>query len=72
MQRHSGFIAVLTCLGALGICVSEVSAETITLIGTGNVGAALGERFAGLGHRIVSGSRTPEAGVNFQLRPEPS
>jgi predicted dinucleotide-binding enzyme len=49
-----------------------VSAETITLIGTGNVGAALGERFAGLGHRIVSGSRTPEAGVNFQLRPEPS
>jgi hypothetical protein len=31
------------------------------LIGTGNVGAALGERFAAVGHRVVYGSRTPAA-----------
>jgi predicted dinucleotide-binding enzyme len=33
---------------------------TIVLIGTGSVGAALGSAFAGLGHRIVFGSRHPE------------
>jgi hypothetical protein len=36
-------------------------AATVAMIGTGNVGAALGERFADAGHRVVYGSRTPEA-----------
>ena len=34
-------------------------AETIAVIGTGNVGSALGPEFAALGHTIVYGSRTP-------------
>ncbi|MGD2167472.1 MAG: NADPH-dependent F420 reductase [Gammaproteobacteria bacterium] len=38
---------------------SFVSAETIAVIGTGNVGGALGQRFAELGHTIVYGSRDP-------------
>jgi len=39
--------------------VSQVSAETIAIIGTGNVGSALGSRFAELGHEIIYGSREP-------------
>jgi len=37
----------------------RVSADTIAIIGTGNVGEALGLRFAELGHDIVYGSRDP-------------
>jgi hypothetical protein len=37
----------------------QASAETIAVIGTGNVGAALGPEFAALGHTIVYGSREP-------------
>lgn len=35
--------------------------ETIAIIGTGNVGSALGTRWAAQGHRIIYGSRTPDA-----------
>jgi 8-hydroxy-5-deazaflavin:NADPH oxidoreductase len=35
-------------------------AEKIAVIGTGNVGSALGPEFAALGHTIVYGSRTPD------------
>ena len=35
-------------------------ADTIAVIGTGNVGAALGRRFAENGHEIVYGSRNPQ------------
>jgi NADPH-dependent F420 reductase len=35
--------------------------DCIAMIGTGSVGGALGPRFAGLGERIVYGSRTPES-----------
>jgi len=34
--------------------------ETIAVLGTGRVGAALGPRFAALGHRVIYGSREPE------------
>ncbi|MBX3702171.1 MAG: NAD(P)-binding domain-containing protein [Steroidobacteraceae bacterium] len=34
--------------------------DCIAIIGTGSVGGALGPRFAGLGERIVYGSRTPD------------
>ena len=37
----------------------ERGAETVAMIGTGNVGAALGRRFAENGHKIVYGSRDP-------------
>ena len=33
--------------------------ETVAIIGTGNVGAALGQRFAESGHQIIYGSREP-------------
>lgn len=35
-------------------------ADTIAVIGTGNVGGALGPEFAALGHDIVYGSRNPD------------
>ena len=37
------------------------AAETVAMIGTGNVGAALGQRFAQNGHKIFYGSRDPAA-----------
>jgi len=38
---------------------SLLQADTIAVIGTGSVGAALGPEFAAQGHRIVYGSRDP-------------
>lgn len=53
--------ATLTGLIALVVMMLTVSAraETIAVIGTGNVGAALGPEFAAQGHTIVYGSREP-------------
>lgn len=39
---------------------AATAADCIAIIGTGSVGGALGPRFAGLGERIVYGSRHPE------------
>src|SRR5210317_2247972 len=36
------------------------NADRIAIIGTGDVGAALGPEFAVLGHEIIYGSRDPE------------
>lgn len=44
---------------ALAVFSSSAFADTIAMIGTGNVGSALGQRFADLGHTIVYGSREP-------------
>ncbi|HJP35695.1 MAG TPA: NAD(P)-binding domain-containing protein, partial [Gammaproteobacteria bacterium] len=49
----SGLIVLVSGLS------SPLSAETIAVIGTGNVGGALGPRFSELGHGIVYGSREP-------------
>ena len=38
---------------------SAAVAETVAVIGTGNVATALGPQFAKLGHRIIYGSRNP-------------
>ncbi len=43
---------------ALAACASH--ADTIAVIGTGNVGGALGPAFAAQGHTIVYGSRKPD------------
>lgn len=40
---------------------------TIAVIGTGNMGSALGKRFAGAGHRIVYGSRDPSRDEVIEL-----
>jgi predicted dinucleotide-binding enzyme len=45
---------------ALAVLMAPVRAETIAVIGTGNVGAALGPEFAAQGHTIVYGSREPD------------
>src|SRR5690349_20128253 len=40
---------------------ASAGAETVAMIGTGNVGAALGRRFAENGDKVVYGSRDPSA-----------
>lgn len=62
-----------TLLIALGLIVGGMCgapgalAETVAIIGTGNVGSALGQRFGELGHRIVYGSREPDSAENQAL-----
>lgn len=48
-----------TVIAAAGVCAAA-GAETIAVVGTGNVGAALGQRFAGEGHAVIYGSREPD------------
>jgi len=43
---------------SLFVCAPALS-DTIAIIGTGNVGMALGTEFAQQGHTIVYGSRNP-------------
>jgi predicted dinucleotide-binding enzyme len=50
---------MLLAVASLGFTGSAALAETIAVIGTGNVGAALGPEFAAQGHTIVYGSREP-------------
>ena len=56
--RASLAAAALTAAGFHAPCAA---AETVAMIGTGNVGAALGRRFAENGHKIFYGSRDPSA-----------
>lgn len=51
--------AAVAALAAAGL--ESAAAESVALIGTGNVGAALGRRFAAAGHDVVYGSRDPGA-----------
>ena len=55
-------LAVLTLM--LG---APAFAETIAVIGTGEVGGALGPEFAAQGHTIVYGSRDPQRGKVLEL-----
>jgi hypothetical protein len=52
-------MAGLLILAGLIAAPVLVSAETIAVIGTGNVGGALGPQFSKLGHDIIYGSREP-------------
>ena len=47
---------MLVCLLTIGM---PAAAETIAVIGTGNVGMALGTELAQHGHTIIYGSRSP-------------
>ena len=49
---------LVACLCLLGL--QSALADTIAVIGTGNVGSALGRRFAEQGHTVIYGSRTPQ------------
>jgi len=46
-------------LVAIMLLAHTAQAETIAVIGTGNVGMALGTEFAAQGHTIIYGSRSP-------------
>jgi len=48
-------------IAALLLVTVGVQAETVAVIGTGNVGMALGNEFGGIGHTIIYGSREPES-----------
>lgn len=49
-------------LPPVGVAAEETGPrERIAIIGTGNVGAALGQRWGTLGHEIIYGSRDPGA-----------
>jgi len=50
---------ILLSAGLVALCVR---ADTIAIIGTGEVASALGPEFAALGHEIVYGSRSPDRG----------
>ena len=44
---------------AILLLAGSAAAETVAVIGTGNVGMAIGTEFAGLGHTVIYGSRSP-------------
>ena len=52
---------VVTCLVLLVSFPAFVLADTIAIIGTGDVARALGPEFAGQGYDIVYGSRSPDS-----------
>lgn len=54
-------LTLATALAFSGLAPLAAAAETIAMIGTGNVGAALGRRFAENGHKVIYGSRNPSA-----------
>jgi len=58
-------LAVLSLFASL-----NAAAETIAVIGTGDVAKALGPEFAAQGHTIVYGSRTPDSNKAQELATE--
>jgi NADPH-dependent F420 reductase len=61
MNRRNTVGLLILVLLAAGASAPVAHPETIAIIGTGNVGGALGQRFAELGHTIVYGSRNPQS-----------
>jgi len=51
--RRAFFFSILV------LATGPVLGETVAVIGTGNVGMALGTEFGGLGHTVIYGSRAP-------------
>ena len=60
IRSASPIFASVLVLSVASTAAFQVSAETIALIGTGNVAGALGPEFAMQGHDIVYGSRNPD------------
>lgn len=52
-------VQVATLLFAIACDAADM--ETVAVIGTGDMGDSIGPRFAGLGYRVVYGSRSPES-----------
>lgn len=59
MHNSNSRKGIFLAIAGLSLFGSAALAETIAVIGTGNVGAALGPEFAAQGHTIVYGSREP-------------
>lgn len=59
MRIHKAVGATLVSLAAAAALAAPAHAAKIAVIGTGNVGSALGPEFAAQGHTIVYGSRDP-------------
>ncbi len=59
IRSASSIFASVLVLSVASTAALQASAETIALIGTGNVAGALGPEFAMQGHDIVYGSRNP-------------
>ena len=49
----------LVRVAILLLSAAAASAETVAVIGTGNVGMAIGTEFAEIGHTVIYGSRSP-------------
>lgn len=68
MRRRPMFIAtIIILLGNALFAVPIAGADTIAVIGTGDVAAALGPEFAAQGHKIVYGSRDPSRDSVLEL-----
>ena len=52
----SMFLAAVSCAATC----DAAETETVAVIGTGDMGDTLGPRFAGLGFRVIYGSRDPQ------------
>jgi predicted dinucleotide-binding enzyme len=52
---------ILAVIAFLLVWTSTIQADTIAVIGTGDVGGALGPEFAALGHTVLYGSRAPSS-----------
>lgn len=58
-MRKKTSTAVLGLAALAAFASTSAMSDTVAVIGTGRVGAALGPRFAQLGHTVVYGSRDP-------------
>ena len=54
-------LRIITLIFSLFIWIAPIHADTIAVIGTGDVGGALGPEFAALGHVVIYGSRNPDS-----------
>jgi 8-hydroxy-5-deazaflavin:NADPH oxidoreductase len=59
-ERISETSVVQTILGGK-VVYSAAETETVAVIGTGDMGDTLGPRLAGLGYRVIYGSRDPQS-----------
>jgi predicted dinucleotide-binding enzyme len=62
--------SIASSLVAAAFCAltcNAAPAETVAVIGTGDMGDTLGPRFAELGHRVIYGSRNPQSEKVQQL-----
>jgi predicted dinucleotide-binding enzyme len=60
-MKKTAITLICTLIISLGTLGDASAAETVGVIGTGDMGDSLGPRFAELGYQVVYGSRRPES-----------